>query len=206
MGPMWIVGFVIQWILVLLLAVLMVGVLRYLSFVQRNIHLVMQYSSRFDQGDRISHFKLPNLEGLPVLSKTLLKGSQRTILLFLSPSCNGCDAVISYLANFAKDEGGLRKFGWSVVTVYTGPHTSREAVEKHIDPLLLDEVTVLIDEQGSISQQYDFRSFPVGLAVDQSGHVVDQASRSMTKWLRRTLQSSEFSRQEQPPLSVRNLQ
>ncbi len=90
MTGMWFIAFVLQWVLLLLLAVLMVGVLRYLNFVQRNIHLVTQYASRFDQGDRISHFELPNLEGLPVVSKKLFDTSQRTLLLFLSPSCSGC--------------------------------------------------------------------------------------------------------------------
>ena len=202
MTGMWVVAFVLQWILLLLLAVLVVGVLRYLSFVQLNIHLVTRYASRFELGDRISQFELPNLEGLPVVSKALFDTSQQTLLLFLSPSCNGCNDVIDFLAHLVKDEGGLRRFGWSVVAVYTGPYVSRESVEKHVDSSLLKEMTILVDETGSISRRYDLRSFPVGIAVDHLGHIVDQSSRSMTKWLKQTLQGSQLSRQERSPLSV----
>lgn len=196
MTGIWLIVFVLQWLLLLLLAVLMVGVLRYLSFVQRNIHLVAQYSSRFDLGERISHFELPDLEGLPVVSKVLFNRNQRTVLLFLSTSCSGCSALVSYLANLVRKEGGLKRFGWSIVAIYTGPYTSRESAEKHIDPVLLNEVTVVVDEKASIFREYDIRSFPVGIAVDQAGHVVDQSSSSITKWLKQTLQSSVLARQE----------
>lgn len=202
MSGMWMIAFVLQWIVLLIFAVLIVGVLRYLSFVQGNIHAVTHYASRFEQGDRISHFELPNLEGLPVVSKALFDRSQRTLLLFLSPSCRGCDAVIEDLTNLVKRERGLKRFGWSVVAVYTGPYVSRDAVEKHIDPSLLNEVTVVVDEKGLIAQRYDLRIFPVGIAVDHLGRVVDQSSRSMARWLKQTLQASQPSQEKPVPLSV----
>lgn len=204
MTGMWLVAFVLQWVLLLLFAVLLVGVLRYLSFIQQNIHLVMQYASRFEQGDRIKHFELLNLEGLPIVSRALLRMNQRTLLLFLNTSCHGCEAVIHFLSDLVKEEGSLRKFGWSVVAIYTGPYVSRESVEKHIDPCLLDEMTILVDEKGKISQQYDLRSFPVGIAVDHLGQVVDQSSRTMAKWLKQTFRASQLSEQEQSPLSRKN--
>jgi len=202
MSGMWIVAFALQWIVLLIFAVLIVGVLRYLRFVQSNIHVVTHYASRFEQGDRISHFELPGLKGLPVVSKALLKTSQRTLLLFLSPSCSGCDTVMDDLANLVKREQGLGKLGWSVIVIYTGPYVSREAVEKHIDPSVSNEVTVVVDEKGSIAQQYDLRSFPIGIAVDHLGRVIDQSSRSMTRWLKQTLQASQPSREEPSPISV----
>lgn len=202
MEGIWLVAFVLQWVIILLLAALMAGVLRYLGFVQRNIHLVTKYTSRFEEGDRISHFELPNLEGLPVVSKVLLDTNQRTLLLFLSTSCSGCHAVVRYLADLVKREGGLRGLGWSVVAVYTGPYVLRAAVEKHIASNLLNEVTILVDEKGAISQQYDLRSFPVGIAVDNHGHVIDQSSSSLLRWLDQILHVSQFSRQTRSPLSI----
>jgi peroxiredoxin len=202
MAGLWIVAFVLQWVLLLLLTVLMVGVLRYLGFIQQNIHLVIRYASRFEQGDRISHFELPDLEGLSVVSKTLLDASQRTLLLFLNTSCSGCKAVIRYLADLIKREGGLKGLGWSVVAIYTGPDVSRESVEKHIALSLPNEVTILVDEKGSLLQQYDLRGFPVGIAVDSRGQVIDQSSSSIVNWLDRTLHISQYSRQAQSPISI----
>lgn len=202
MPGMWMIAFVLQWIVLLIFAVLIVGVLRSLNYIQGNIHAVTHYASRFEQGDRISHFELPNLEGLPVVSKALFDTSQRTLLLFLSPSCRGCDAVIEDLTNLVKSEHGLSKLGWSIVVVYTGPYVSRKAVEEHINPSLLNRVTVVVDEKGLIAQQYDLRVFPVGIAVDHLGRVLDQSSRSMTKWLKQTLQVSQSSRENLSPLSV----
>ena len=68
MAGIWLIAFVLQWVLLILLAILMAGVLRYLSFVQRNIHLVTRYATRFEKGDRISHFELADLSGFPVVS------------------------------------------------------------------------------------------------------------------------------------------
>lgn len=202
MAGMWIVAFVLQWALLLLLAVLMVGVLRYLNFVRQNVHLVTRYASRFEQGDRISHFELPDLAGLPVVSKTLLDTSQRTLLLFLSPTCSGCDAVVRYLSDLVKREGGLRRLGWSVVAIYTGPYVSRESVEKHVASSLLNEVAILVDEKGSLAEQYDLRVFPVGIAVDNFGHVIDQSSGSVVSWMNQSFHISQLSRQARSPMSV----
>jgi hypothetical protein len=196
MTGMWAIAFALQWILLLLLAVLMIGTLRYLGFVQRNIHLVTHYASRFDTGDHLSNFKLPSLAGLPVVSDILFDTNQQTILLFLSTTCSGCSSVISFLVNLVKKEGGLKKFGWSIVAVYTGPYTSREAVERHVAPELLNEITILVDEKGEIGQKYDIRSFPIGIAVNRFGRVIDQSARSVPKWIRETLQASQ---QRQPP-------
>ncbi len=202
MTGIWIIAFALQWVLLLLLAILTVGVLRYLSFVQNNIHLVTRYASRFEEGDRISHFELPNLEGLPVVSKKMLEASQRTVLLFLSPSCSGCSAVIRYLTDRVKRKEDLRRLGWSVVAIYTGPYVSREAVKKHIAPSLLDEIPVLIDEEGILFRQYDIRAFPVGIAVDALGNVIDQSSSSILSWLDQLFHKSEFSQKARQPISL----
>lgn len=201
MAGIWIVAFALQWALLLLLAMLMVGVLRYLGFVQRNIHLVTRYASRFEQGDRISHFELSDLEGLPIVSKTLFDASQRTNLLFLSPTCSGCDAVVRYLADLVKHEGGLRRLGWSVVAIYTGPYVSRESVEKHVTPLL-NEIVILVDEKGLLAEQYDLRAFPVGIAVDNFGRVIDQSVGSVVSWMDQSLHVTQLSRQARSPASV----
>lgn len=202
MSEMWIVAFILQWIILLIFAVLIVGVLRYLNFVQSNIQAVTDYASRFERGDRISHFELPGLEGLPVISKALFKTNQRTLLLFLSPSCRGCEAVMDELTSLVKHERGLSKFEWSVIVAYTGPYVSLEVVKKHIDPSLLNEVTIVVDEKGLIARRYDLRAFPVGIAVDHLGRVLDQSSRSMARWLKQTLQASQPSQGESASLSV----
>lgn len=184
----WVVAFVLQWALLLLLAILMIGVLRYLSFVQRNIHLVTRYASRFEQGDRISHFELSDLNGLPVLSKTLLSANSKTLLFFLSVGCSGCTAVVRQIADLAKHEGGLKRFDWSFVLIYAGSRTSAKV---HIAPIPLGEVTILIDEEGSLFQQYDIRKFPVAMAVDNQGSVIDQKlGNEISVWLSNTLKGS----------------
>ncbi|MGB8345309.1 MAG: hypothetical protein WCD86_10525 [Ktedonobacteraceae bacterium] len=199
MTGMWIVAFVLQWALLLLLAVLIVGVLRYLGFVQKNIHLVTRYASRFEQGDRISHFELSDLNGLPVLSKTLLSANPKTLLFFLSVGCSGCTAVVRQIADLAKREGGLKRFEWSFILIYLG---SRSSAKTQVAPILSGEATILIDEVGTLHQQYDIRKFPVAIAVDNRGDVIDQKlGKDISAWLPDILKVSSPS-QESNPLAV----
>lgn len=192
MTGIWVIAFILQWLLLLLLAILMVGVLRYLNFVQNNIHLVIKYASRFEEGDRIDHFELSDLNGFPTASKTLLSTNQKTILIFLNTSCSACKAVVKQIADLARHGDGLKSFGWSFVLIYTG---SRTSIAEHITPLPLDEVTVLIDEEGKLYRQYDLRAFPVGIAVDDHGKVINQKLGSLSGWFRSIL-SVEPSLQE----------
>jgi thiol-disulfide isomerase/thioredoxin len=104
MTGMWIIAFALQWVLLLLLTVLMIGTLRYLGLVQKNIHLVTRYTSRFEEGDRVGHFELADLKGLPVVSEALLSQDKKTLLFFLTPGCGGCKAVISQIADLAKKD------------------------------------------------------------------------------------------------------
>ncbi|SRR5579884_446722 len=185
MEQAWMIALILQWIFLLLLALMMVGVLRYLSFVQRNIHLVIRYASRFEPGDKITHFELADLNGLPVLSKNVLRNNEKTLLLFLNGSCSSCKKIVKYVADLAKREGGLKGLGWAFVFIYVGlPLLS---TKEQINSLPLDEVTVLIDEKGVLLGQYDLRSFPVGIAVDNSGYVIDQSTGPTLNWLYQVL-------------------
>jgi peroxiredoxin len=181
MMGMWVVAFVLQWVLLLLLAVLLVGVLRYLGLVQKNIHLVTRYASRFEEGDRIGRFELTDLNDLPILSEALLSIKPKTLLFFLSTGCSGCTAMVKQIAELAKHEGGLGRFASSFVLIYTG---SRTSVKAHVAPIPLGEVTVLIDEEGMLYRQYDIRQFPVAIAVNNHGRVIDQKlGNDISRWL-----------------------
>ncbi len=171
MTGMWIVAFVLQWILLLLLTILLIGSLRYLGRVQKNIHLVTRYSTRFEEGDHIGHFELSDLNDLPVVSNALLHNGKKTLLFFLSPGCSGCKAVIHQVTDLAKREGNLENFEWSFVFIYTG---SRALVKASAASLPLNEVTVLVDEEGVLYRKYDIRTFPVTIAVDDRGNVTDR--------------------------------
>lgn len=186
MAGIWIVAFVLQWVLLLLLAVLMVGALRYLGFVQKNIHLVTTYATRFEEGDRISHFELADLNSLPAVSKVLLTTNPKTLLFFLDIRCSGCKAVVSQIADLAKHEGGLKRFEWSFVLIYSG--ASPTLVKAHVAPIPPSEAIVLADEEGTLYLQYDIRAFPVMIAVDSQGKVIDQKlGNDISKWLLKTL-------------------
>lgn len=201
MTGMWIVAFVLQWVLLLLLTVLLIGVLRYLGLVQKNIHLVTRYASRFEEGDHINHFELADLEGLPVVSKALLSQSKKTLLFFLTPGCSGCKAVISQIANLARAEGGLKKFGWSFVLIYTG---SPAQVKAQVAPIPLGEATILVDEEGTLHRQYDIRAFPVAIAADEQGKVLRQKlGKDIESWLFTLLNAPEAPMKSHPlPINI----
>ncbi len=63
-------------------------------------------------GSLVPAFELPNLEGKKISFETILADDNPTLLLFVSPSCNPCEALIPEFQEWQKDLGKRLNFAF----------------------------------------------------------------------------------------------
>lgn len=189
-GP-WVVLFVLQWLLLIVLALLMAGVLRYLSLVQERIQQAVVFVTRFEAGERITPFSARAVGGTDVRSETLFGLKRNVLLLVLTPTCGSCEAVIRHLAEIDAREGGFARLGWSPVLVVLGAESdARELVRKSLSArgmALSSDVLLLVDPLGKLASDYQVSALPVGLAISSAGILLDQSANPSGSWLYRTV-------------------
>lgn len=207
MGGMWIVAFVLQWILILLLAIMMIGVLRYLASLQKSS--LPADRSRYEVGEHVDNFKLPDIHGHLFRSSSLI-GQQRVVLFFLNPTCGPCGTAVKQIAELARREGGLGIIPWSFVLICSGEPSKIEQFVKSLPP---DVATILVDKDLEVTKQYGVRSTPFAIAVDRLGEVYSQSDRPTSHWLYTVLDVAApstgaeigYSQEAVPVLSKENL-
>lgn len=183
MQGIWLVAFVLQWIVLLILLFLVAGLFRYLGSMQGRSELATSRATRFEVGESIDHFVLKDLQSRLVDSKKLLKG--KSLLFFVSVGCQGCQVMLRQVAELASREGGLKGSGWTFTFICYG--TREQVGEFFQEHLPTADITVLLDEKGTVSDQFVIRSVPVGVALDEHGQVVDQSINPHVDWLYRVL-------------------
>src|SRR2546430_5115552 len=102
MQGFWLVAFLVQWVLILFLTILMIGVLRSLASLQEFISQSSPDRSRFELGEQVSNFSLIDLQGNSIASQSLLGHGQKVLLVFLNSTCGSCSIMTKQLAELAK--------------------------------------------------------------------------------------------------------
>ncbi|MGI8968696.1 MAG: TlpA family protein disulfide reductase [Chloroflexota bacterium] len=187
MTGVWVVAFALQWTLLVLVAVLLVGVLRYLSSVQERIELAAPHITKFELRDHVSDFDLPDLDGRTVGSSSLIGCGTRAIILLLNPGCSSCKTAMMQVAELASRDGGLARIGWSVVCICSGELAAINQMVAAHEGILAPGVTVLVDPESTIERLYGVRHMPTGIAVGANGLVVDQSYNPHINWLYKTM-------------------
>jgi peroxiredoxin len=181
----WLVVSIVQWFLLIVLYFLVFGMLRYLGSIQSRIEQAAPRVTRFDLGDRITDFTLPDTEGNTISLFSSFTVGKKVLLLVLSSTCGTCEAIVRQLAELASREGGIQAMGWSVVAVGQGTPDAVKQLAKEI--LHVEDMVVLVDEQALVLREYLVASVPVGIALDEQGRVFDQSPDPGPNWLYLTL-------------------
>ncbi len=185
MNGFWLFVSVVQWLLLIVLYLLFFGVLRYLGSIQSRVEQAVPRITRFDLGDRVSDFTLPDLNNDSIsLSQSFHRG-QKVLLLVLSTTCSTCEAIVAQLAELAGRERGLRVAGWSVVVAGYGTPDAVKQLVKEISHT--EGIAILVDEQALLPREYLVASIPVGIALDEQGRVLGQSPNPGPNWLYLTL-------------------
>jgi AhpC/TSA family len=185
MGGFWIVAFLVQWFLLIMLSILIFGILRYLRSIQSQLQTTSQRVTRFSQGDKISNLTLVDLDGSSVSISQLFNHGRKVLLLLLTTTCSTCETIVLQLNELVKREGGIPATGWSVALISHGQQQEVERLTRGLEEK--EGITLLVDSEAIAARQYFPASLPVGIALDERGYVLDQSPNPGPNWLYLTL-------------------
>lgn len=185
MTGFWLVAFLVQWMLLIVLSVLIFGMLRYLQSIKSRIEVAVPRITRFELGDKVSDLTLPRLDGSSSSVSQMFHQGKNVLLLLLTTTCGSCEAIIMQLAELTRREGGLQAMGWSVALIcYGQPGAVKQLVERVAHT---EGITIHVDEQAVAARQFLVTSLPIGLALDEQGYVLSQSPNPGPNWLYLTM-------------------
>lgn len=178
----WLIAFTVQWVMVLILALLVIGILRHLVIMEQRWNLATPPISAYEKGQRIAEFELPNPTGTKLRSSDLLDQSDGGVILFVSASRSACVTLLTQVAAIVTRRDMTLKKSLIVIGV-GGAGTVARLLELHPD-LQGSQVVMLSDDDSVVLRQFGITAVPTALAVDRQGRVIDQnLNPHVEKWL-----------------------
>ncbi len=180
MSGIWLATEILQWILLVLLVVLNLGMLRYLASFREQAQRRLPERSKFKLGERVSNFALPDIHNTLFVTEQLFGQNTRILLLFLHSGCGPCKTLVEQVEELAQRSGGLKALKWKIILICMG---EVEASQKMVENLPSFDLTILVDKDSSIAQQYNVPSTPFGMAIDGLGNLYSQSFQPASLWL-----------------------
>ena len=171
-GP-WIAGFVALWVVTLLLATLVIGLLRRVNNVLETAERRVASAPGVPgiggaaPGTAIGAFEA-DLDGATVSSQDLFPA----VFLFLATGCAPCLELAPQLGSLGREVDG--------VPLYVVLEDTPEGREFPVPP----EVPVVYQRERAVSDAFETHATPQAFAVDATGTVVEQTVPGTTKQLR----------------------
>ncbi|SRR6266542_1911303 len=168
----WLIAFIVQWVMMLILALLVAGILRHLAIMQERWNLAAPPITAYELGQPIADFELPDATGTKVKSNDLLHQSDGAVILFVSTNCSSCATLLAQVSELvARPDVSLTKI---IVVIVLGAVSSLERLSIEYPNLVNTHVVALADENATAVGQFGIRFVPIGLLVDREGHVSNQ--------------------------------
>jgi cytochrome oxidase Cu insertion factor (SCO1/SenC/PrrC family) len=183
MQGVWLIAFIVQWVMLLILTLLVAGILRHLAAVQERWDLAAPPISTYEINQSIAEFELRDATGTKVQSRDLLHQSNGAVILFISTTCSSCSTILAQVSELiARRDVSLTK---TIVVITLGAAGSLASLLDEYPSLVNSQVvTTLADEEGITLRQFGIVSVPIGLAVDREGRLVTQTlNPHVANWL-----------------------
>jgi peroxiredoxin len=171
MQGIWLLAFIVQWVPVLLLALLVVGILRYLHSVQERWDLAVPAISKYEIRQKIDDFELPDMSDTKIKSRDVLRSSGSAIL-FVTPSCRSCLALLDQVSELVNRPDTI--FNKAILIIVAGTRDQLENLLRTSSVHDSQQVILLYDEDSSILKTFGLRAIPTGLEVDREGYLISQ--------------------------------
>ena len=179
----WQVAFGLQWLVLAVLAILVVGLLQKIDQLKNTLGLsTSPRITRYDNGDRLPTFKATTAEAMDWSSDTDLSlADEGGIVLLATSECQACQILMRQLVELAARIGDLSKLSKKITLLVLGSSVSSTG----IDPSTLTHagVTVLIDTEQVGHSVFGVHSVPIGVALDLEKRVTSQSRNPHVGWL-----------------------
>lgn len=172
MEGIWLIAFLVQWVLLLFLAVLVAGVLRQLRFMQERWQLAAPPVTVYEIHQQVAEIVLPDATGRQIhLSQHLARGDGG-VILFVTPTCSSCATVMAQVSELVSRQNmSLSK---TFVMIVLGNRADVDSILRSYPELRCERVALLWDADAKVAGQFAVAVVPTGLAVDGERRVLDQ--------------------------------
>lgn len=111
MNEVFLVAFALQWVAIIGLALMMVGLLRQVGMLHERLGPVgaLTLSGGAKVGETAPAFELPSLTGGDVRVGGIAADSRSTLVFFLSPTCPVCKSMLPVLLSVAKENAATTR-------------------------------------------------------------------------------------------------
>jgi hypothetical protein len=190
MSGAWIAVIVTQWIIIIALCLVCVGILRYLAVFRERMELAAPTITALSIGEAV-----PELEFTELATQapfTLTRG-RSCLLLFLSSTCSGCRHVLAQMDELTAR--GRQSMDTQIALVFVDEVLPEALVSwPHLDTD--SGLHVLRDPRSLVPELLGVWSLPTAVLVDKRGRVEDQSPNPhAANWIYRAL-SEEVPQEE----------
>ena len=188
MDDIWQLSDLALWPIVALLGAFLIGAWQELAHIHARLDRISPRKSRYEVGERVAPFTLPDATGGRV-SLGRLRG-RNVMLLFVTADCPACDEALSVLSKYA---ARLEEKNWITMAVLEG----EAANGVDLAGQLAAPGLVLKDTQRRLWQRYQVRQVPLAMALDENLVLISQTVGLSDAWLEAVL--------AEPPLPARTM-
>lgn len=176
----WLTSYVALWILVLLLAALLLGTIRELGIVRGAAKApdpgqIAGYRGPEDNGPPLDsplpHRVFEGANSYGPLDLGSFAGEERNVLMFMTPTCMGCQLAVEAL-NALVSDGGIP--GVRAAVILSGEEVPARSF-LNVFPL---HMPVIFDTDRSVSREFGVHVAPTGLVYNREGRLVSKGTPS----------------------------
>lgn len=167
MGEVWIASTVAQWVVMVALAFIVVGLARQLGLLQLRLGVdpgVLITKEGWDRGIPAPEFAAPDVLSEGHLVKLSEVRGRRIALVFLTPTCISCRELVPHLNRMARERQGEVRF---LAIMHGSGRTCSEFARR-----FKLQIPLLADVDNSVAQLYRVAATPFAYLIDEEGLVL----------------------------------
>jgi methylamine dehydrogenase accessory protein MauD len=175
MTGLWLVSYLVLWVLVVVLCFFLVGILRQLGLLHRQLEYRPLQSEGEDSiplleqdgptiGSPLTNLEVDTINGYGRLTTAMLRDRGLMLLVFMSPMCETCQHIVEPLNTLAAD--AARTIPMAVI-MRADEHGCRAFLS--VFPL---HMPVVCDRESAITMGFDIHRTPFGLLYDEQGILI----------------------------------
>ncbi len=188
MSGLWLVSYVALWILVVVLAVIVLGLVRQLGLIHLRIGEEESGLLKTQEGLELG-VSAPDFEATDIVGQTKisLAGLRKrpSILVFVSQSCPACQELMPHITEFQKSQNG----NVDLILFNRAPIQNSLELVKNYGLTF----PVIADDTGVIFKKYEIQATPFVYHVDKSGVVKQRGVVNSSEGLEALLNNNSSS-------------